>query len=162
MLEVNNLIGFGAGGDARRPHRYWRLHTVSSPGHDYYGFHNIEMRSAVGGADITGAGSPIWGPGGLWGEISNCYDADCDSVGSLTGVTYPAGSWIGYDFLAPVSIQEIFFSWFTSFASPADIAVQYSDDGAVWYTDRLFSTIPWGAGADPVCGKTYPWAVLPL
>lgn len=161
MLNRSFLVGLGVG-RSRAPHRYWRIHSVSSPGHSYFGFHNIEMRGVSGGPDLTGSGTAIYGGGGLIGSVSQCFDSDCDSVSAIYNAVYPPGAWIGYDFGVATEINEIFISWFTSVPAPTDLTVEYSDNGTDWVEDKLFGTVPWGGGSDPICSKTYPWAVLTL
>ena len=163
MLNVNELSGFGAGDSGIGPHRYWRIHSVTAPAHSYWGFHNIEMRGVVSGADLTGSGTAIYGGATAFvGSVSPCFDSDCDSVSYLYDVTYPTGAWIGYDFGVPTSVVEVFISWFASASVPPDLVIQYSDDNAAWYEAKTFGVIPWGAGNDPICSKAYPWAVLTL
>lgn len=160
MLSVNQLIGFGAGGGIG-PHRYWRIHTVSNPGHSYLGYHNIEMRGVSGGPDLTGSGTDINGGGTVGAATSACFDGNCDSVGYLYAISYPTGAWIGYDFGSPVLISEVFLSeW--GLAGHTSLSIQYSDNGADWAEAKLFSSISWSTSPDPVCSKTYSWAILTL
>lgn len=147
MLEVNQLIGFGAGGTSA--HRWWRVRFTAPfyDGYDYYvGFatlREVEMRLASGGADqtllsgITGVGgTPIASSESGSGPAYGAYDNSLSwSSGQYWAVAFegPAGTaWIGWSFDEPKAITEIALEF--GGYGVASLVIEYSDDGTVWTT----------------------------
>lgn len=112
-------------------HRYWRLHATSGNGDPNMGVAEIEMRTSLGGADVTGTGTAAASSG----TAANAFDNSNSTVWTTTSGAYP--HWISYDFGAgnDKDIVEVAINTRTQIRfSPIDWTLQWSDDNAAWTT----------------------------
>lgn len=133
------------------PHRYWRLYVGKTYGHGDTNVAEIELRESLGGADVTGSGTPT--ASSTWGglPVTNAFDNSGSTIWGSSGGGF-GGHWVSYDFGAGNGKDIVEFTWqtrsdgFTSQA-PLDLKLQWSDDNSTW-TDKLKveSIVPWTAG----------------
>lgn len=128
-------------------YRYWRINISAqvNPGAQAI-LNEIQMRSTVGGADLTAPGG-----GSMWAySNSNGSDphrvVDNDVAGlAWFGPTSPRNPAIlGYDFGSPVAIVEIGLylspSSGTNANSPNSFTLEYSSNGANWTVSKSWAS----------------------
>lgn len=133
---------------ASKSHRYWRVYipALSSGGDMLVG--ELILRGVVGGAAITGQGTPIagnWflGPSNPSFGPQKSFDGDPASY----WLTMTAPTWIGYDFGTPVSVAE--YGMVTSNypgSMPNAWQLQGSSNATDWDTLDSRSGITWSEG----------------
>jgi len=124
--------------------RYWRLlvwesQTTSS---GFRGLQLFNLRTTSGGANVATVGANF----------------SCSSVGTGTPSLMVAGGllrsasianqpWtVTYDFGAPTTIREFYLRGDSTIGnSPRDFAFQWSNDGEVWTTLNVYTSITWTA-----------------
>lgn len=143
--------------EAQTTHRYWRYLVSataypSAPG-DVCLIVESEMRSSIGGADLTGTGTAA--ASSLYAGSSAAYAFD-DSTGTNWASQYPPGAddnawWLRYDFgsgtayaLAEVTITA--GTGGNEAGAPTAFSVQCSDDASSWTTASSFSGQSWTSG----------------
>lgn len=149
MLSINELIGFGVGGESGK-HTRWRI-FFTGPATSYYGHAQaaeIEMRATIGGADQCNGGAAIASgyvsPYTPDKAFNNSVASIYDNWGSGAAAT---GGWIGYVFPAPVQVAEFYFypSNVVSPSWPTAFALEYSDDGLVWSRVKEYTGLTWSS-----------------
>lgn len=150
MLNVNELCGFGAGGD--KSHLYWRLyirHSNDGGGDIIRNVSELSLKGVSGGANLATGGTPFIGsdyPGavvtGIKGVLADAFNGvltDGHTFQNLVGGSSSPGTpnHIGYQFAAPVNIVEFDVSIATQFmltpnCAPTDFELQWSDDGVTY------------------------------
>ena len=135
MLEVNNLIGFGAG-EGGEAHRYWRVSI--SPYVATVAIMEMQMRGSVGGANLATNTAKA---------ISKILDDDRSLAQTYTNYlvsetvatfydlfTSPSiPCWFGYDFDVPTAIAEIIVVGHPDYAvNNYPMQVEWSDDRITW------------------------------
>lgn len=142
------LSGLAAAAGGGSSHQYWRLLFPSGSNdssNNRMGIAEAEFRATAGGADQTTSGaenltkatSSSFLNGSFqarqaFNNVTSGFDGWISANGSDNG------SWLAYDFLAPVSVNEISVTAFDTSSSsmgPIDITVQSSDDGSSWTTE---------------------------
>lgn len=128
------------------PHAYWRVKITKLLADDALLaiIAELEFRATVGGADQSTGGTAFASTGA---SAANAFDNNVNTVWqSATLVPFdPVLEHVGYQFAAPVSVNEIAIRVYDdalttgviSPGSPVNIQVQYSDDG-VAYTTAFF------------------------
>ena len=113
MLEVNHLIGFGAGGGGAYSTK-WRLLMDSGPSTTYVCvIPECEMAADIGGVDQcvggTATAKSIWSTDPSYAP-SQAFD-DVIIVGGYQSAYPNVGGgwpqWLQYEFLSPVSVREL-------------------------------------------------------
>ncbi|MDP3124614.1 MAG: discoidin domain-containing protein [Thiobacillus sp.] len=126
MLNLTELIGFGVGGgDA---HLYWRLRLTAGSG-AFFTMYEVEFRASAGGVDQCSGGTAFASYSNPSYPPANAFD---NNGGSLwTTSRQLVGDYIGYQFAAPVSVQQ---AGYTSYGvGPCDgLILEYSDDGTTY------------------------------
>lgn len=105
-------------------HAYWRL-EFAWPGYSGISFQEIEMRGAVGGADLCTGGTAS----GSFSGAANAFDNDSGTSWSNAGTS----AWIQYQFASPGDVRE-FVLVLGNTTPPATATLKCSDDGSVWDT----------------------------
>jgi hypothetical protein len=133
------------------PHRYWRLVMTgdSNPGGggSVEGFSEMEMRTSVGGADVTGSGTASASSSFSGFTAAGAFANDGATTEWASNGTLV--SWLKYDFGAgnDQAIVEIAISARTStnvYQAPGPFKVQSSDDNTNW-NDEWWIRYPGGA-----------------
>lgn len=168
-LESDTALPLGrqvAGG-----HRYWRLLCTAVPlwnGAPYVALAEIELRESSGGADVTGAGAASASSALLYGAqaytAGRAFDnsTDIDSIWHSDGSALP--QWIAYDFGAgnTRAIREVVITPRDIVdQAPTSFAVQWSDDGSAWTTERSFDYASW-VPSQPTVFSLMPSVPLPI
>ncbi len=129
MLSVNELAGFGVGGDAGG-HQHWR---VLLSGADVSGAYqlcsDLQMRAVSGGADQCDGGTASASNTQSGYPVTNAFDANNATLWS-SGTSGTTTEWVAYQFLAPVDVQEVSYmsNTLASNRGPTEMKLQYSDD----------------------------------
>lgn len=124
---------------------YWRLYvTAASPGSTFR-IADMQIRSAVGGADLTQPNGPARVSGALSNASSDLEVFDNDTA---TRWTSPNANphWVWYAFGKDIDIAQIAITVSSDGAGPKDFKLQKSGDGSTW-VDALTVTgqVGWGA-----------------
>lgn len=145
MLEVNNLIGFGAGGGAGW--RKWRLLINSTSNTTYsWGIGTLKMRSTPGGSDLCQFYSGVISSFGSGNQsapsvIFSGVDYVFPSTSTWGNNGNGAGWWVEYDFQTEVDIVELmlFRRAYTAYGNYiTNCSLQYYD-GAAWQTVQTWA-----------------------
>lgn len=140
MLEVNNLIGFGAGGGGAATH--WRLAYGPSSGANYVQAMEAELRESIGGLDACSGGTASASSVYLTYSADNAFDNNSASswISTSTG-----SGWLAYTFSAPIEIKQIMWQIDASLTNnPTSITLQRSfDNGASWEDVAHFGALIW-------------------
>lgn len=108
-------------------HRYWRLRLLWQNS-STVNVQEIEMRTAVGGADVTGSGTAFRTSGSGGNPASNAFDNS-----NATSTDIFSGGTIGYDFgvgNAPAIVEVAITCSSANYLGEFD--VEYSDDNSAW------------------------------
>ena len=140
------------------PHRYWRLHVISSGNGFDLSANELELRESVGGADVTG--SPA------------TYACDHIHSSSTIAAAFDNDTSTGYnapgDGVFPINIDVDFttghekdiheISWLSRpdapIRAPVDMDILWSDDGTTWnlsWSERGISG--WSSGVAKIFTK---------
>lgn len=128
-------------------HRYWRIYiTANTSGGPHLDISEIQMRTAIGGADVTGSGTAS-----ASSELSpffaaNAFDNNTATTWYTPAVNIPA--WVKYDFGAgnDKDIIQVALTCWAAGEMARDFEVQYSDDNSTW-TGAMFlsNEVGWSA-----------------
>lgn len=140
-----------AGGIVPAAHRYWRLVSLSSDGFVVH-VTEIEMATSPGGADICTGGTAIGSEPSAIRAPANAFDNSVASTSfyqeddtASQGVM--CGSWVGYDFgapVVPVEIRRKSADAATQFVREARTqTLQGSDDAATWLSYDILRFNAW-------------------
>ncbi len=138
MLEVNALIGFGADDAGDGPHLHWRVlvNAVAAAGTRVL-IGDLDMRATPGGADQCNGGTPY--ASSSWSSFTSDrgFNNNTTNDGWISNYGDYVGSWLAYQFAAPVFVQEVVWYGTVLFGTTTMTAftLQFSDDGVAW-TDR--------------------------
>lgn len=140
MLNVNELIGFGAGGSGDE-HRYWRL-LLGAPSLGSNIATEIELRDA-GGTELSTNNAQASSD---TGTAANAFDNNTGTTWSAADTI--AGHWLAYDFVSQVDIAQVYYLASMSFDyGPSSITLQYADASAGPWTDvKTWSGLTWSYG----------------
>lgn len=124
-------------------YRYWRLFLTAAA---YCSAQEIEMRSVIGGPDIT---DPSYAFAsitvGSGGEPSLAFDNQ--STSSWTGPPDGSGTfYIGQDFGIATNVAQIAYTASTSSIAPSAIKIQFSEDNISWITTDVYPNLAWSSG----------------
>ena len=110
-------------------HLHWRILFDKGPGS------TVDLRE-VGFFDAAGADLSVGGVGSASSEYGGSYlkaylfDKNVNTYyATATGVVYP--QWVGYSFLSAVDVRKVRVYPTSSSYAPANVRLQFSDDGAV-------------------------------
>lgn len=127
-------------------HRYWRVFVYRTVNNNFNGFSEIELRTAVSGADQTGSGTAAASSSFNGSTLpANAVDNSSATIWMANAAT---SVWWSYDFGSGVTkdIVEVALTSRND-ASFADCmaygAIQYSDDNATWTTAFYMVTTAW-------------------
>jgi len=145
----------GGGSTDPNAHRYWRLLDTEHTGVTYtVRLRELQFRGVVGGPNLVGAGTPV---GVRPADQAAAFDAVTSTYTELSGRNVPND--VAYDFGEPVLVAEVYVDSTGSQHRLKKGSIQYSDDGAGWFTALeydvtnegvIFSlTLPWGLPARP-------------
>lgn len=140
-------------------HRYWR---IRSPTVNPYGLSEIEMRTTVGGSDVT-TGKTAIASGFYTGfPPSNTIDNDNNTFWTTFTVPQPTGGhWIGVDFGSGGDVEILEFSLRSrgdgfSSEAPPDPIFEWSDDSTTWTMVGNVTGLSWSVGETKLFNVTSP------
>ena len=136
MLNVNELSGFGAGGDNLPVSASWKL---TFAGGTYLFAREIEMRGVSGGPDLC-SGGVATGATTFYLTPDAAFDNDVGSPYGISG-TDPT-RYMGYNFAAPVSVAEIAYTEYEG-SSPTEITLWYLNSLSVWVALKTWPGLTW-------------------
>lgn len=127
-------------------HRYWRINIANVNNGSAAQIPELELRSAISGADQTGSGTASASSVQTTGREA---DKAFDNSAGTTWTANTTASWLAYDFGAGNSkdIVEIAIStgaWNVD-TLPLEFALEYSDDGSTWTNSFSISKAGWSA-----------------
>lgn len=130
---------------------HWRVLWLSSFSPGFVGAAEIEFRATVGGADISGTGTPISGAERTGFEDDLAFDNNTATAWSASKNTQTSRWWVGVDFAADTAVAQVAITARTPAfydQAPSAFKVQKSSDGGLTWTDVLnvFGEQPWTAG----------------
>ena len=115
-------------------HLHWRILFDKGAGA------TVDLRE-VGFFDAAGADLSVGGVGSASTEYGGSYlkaylfDKNVSTYyATASGVAYP--QWVGYSFLSAVDVRKVRVYPTSSLYAPANVRLQFSDDGAVWSTPQ--------------------------
>ena len=126
-------------------HRYWRVLILRATDTSFIGAAEIELRSSVGGSDITGSGTASaysYYGGGY--EASKAFDNNT-ATGWASATPVVGQDWIKYDFGSGTEVGVAEIAWTsrdTNINGPTTFFLQYSDDDSAWHTEISFFNQP--------------------
>ena len=149
------IIAAGNQSTPTTAYRYWRIFIMNNNGDlNYVTVSEIELRSIVGGADLTTPATPA--------TSSTRYDINYDAKYTVDNIlsTTPAwvttqgsitNQWLMYDLGVPQAIAQIAICFNEPAApgrSPKDIRIEGSNDGTTFTPIKEFlNNTSWTAGA---------------
>lgn len=134
--------------------RFWRLRFPSgSPHATDLGLSEIEMRSTVGGSDLTSSANAVASsdqPSFVKGKAFDNSFTNTDSWFCTSGAD--VDSWIGNDLSSSTELLEFIVTAHgtDSTYGPSEMVFEYSPDGSAWTTDTRWPTMTglrWSTGA---------------
>lgn len=139
FMPIASLLLRNPSSGAAPGHRYWRINVTANAGSGAStSFAEVEMRTSVGGADVTGSGTASGGGGFTGSTPANAFDNNSSTLYAPSG----SSGWLKYDFGVNKDIVEIAISHGGGAGittMPQTFTIQYSDDDSSWTT--LGSTI---------------------
>ena len=136
-------------------YRYWRITwTAAAVGNDgFLECREIELRSSIGGADLTTLSTPITNSGALWETVgSTPFRLIDDTLSPMAYSTYIANSWTTFDLGSPQAVAEFAYNAGpTPGRHPTGLSISGSNDGSSFtllkaytgitgYTDSTYKT----------------------
>lgn len=123
-----------AAGPSTAAHAYWRVRATVIQFHGNWSLDAIQFRGVIGGPDLAKGGTPLSSGDFAGRPVANAFDGDSTTIWSSSAGAPPM--WIGYQFPAPVAINEVFLrcigdGTFYDQAMTSGV-VEYSDDGVSW------------------------------
>lgn len=119
-------------------HAWWRLEvTASNNGSGYVTNYEIEMRATPGGADQCAGGTPFGTPGDFGLGPANAFDNNNSTSHFM--IPPKANFYTGYQFAAPVDVEELGYYVALTSDSPSDFELAYSDDGVAYTVYKTYS-----------------------
>lgn len=115
-------------------HRYWRIYITESVNANNLDLREVEMRTSIGGADVTGSGTASASSEAGGFEASKAFDNNSSTTWYTGSTTRP--QWLKYDFGAG-NEKDIAELQITSWSEAEHIRTwqfQYSDDNVNWTT----------------------------
>lgn len=149
-MSVRDLLMAAAGAVAPggAAYRYWRIFIATSNNSgDYMSLAEIELRAAIGGADLTSSSTPATASSQNSPSYAPSYTVDnsLDQSSSVwisltTGMT---DQWLRYDLGTPTVVLEVAMYPQTNVPtrSPKDFTIQGSNDGTNFTDVRSFTGI---------------------
>lgn len=138
----------------RSRHRYWRLNFTATYANNSVRLQEVELYTAVGGADVTGSGTASAEAGNAAQAFDNNTGTEWDTLSGGGGLP----DWLQYDFGAGNEKDIVSIGLFpnsTTLQCPKNFDVLYSDDGSTWttYWSITNASFPGGGGAGSTFSK---------
>ncbi|MDP3228406.1 MAG: discoidin domain-containing protein [Acidovorax sp.] len=127
---------------ANGAYRYWAVLVLNNNGDTgFISCSEVELRSVVGGADLTSPSTPVTVTSGTLFPASNTVDNNLGTY-FLTGSGQVTNQRFAFDLVTPQKVVQM--GWRkrgTGLASqaPKDLTIQASADGATWDTVASFT-----------------------
>jgi hypothetical protein len=115
-------------------HRYWRIYITESVSASNLDIREVEFRTSISGADVTGSGTASASSEAGGFEASKAFDNSSGTTWYTSSATRP--QWLAYDF-GSGNDQDIVEVQITSWSEAEHIRswqFQHSDDGSAWTT----------------------------
>lgn len=131
-------------------HKYWRIimFGVGTVGtNNAYSMSELQMRSSPSGATLCTGGTASAGETYTTVTPANAFDGNTTTAWGSTNKTL--SNWLCYSFASPVSISTLAITAQNNSGygqTPADFALQFSDDGTNWNFAWHTTTPNWTSG----------------
>lgn len=115
-------------------HRYWRIYCTEGQSTAHFDIKEIELRTSIGGADVTGSGTASASSESGGYEASKAFDNDAGTTWYTPASNLPA--WIKYDFGSgnDQDIVEFALTPWSNTEMATRFKLQWSDDDSAWTT----------------------------
>lgn len=114
-------------------HRYWRINVVSG----YYATEvripEVELRTRVGGADVTTSGTTVAASSFISSTFAPAKAVDGSTSTYWVASGTPAGKWLSFDLVSAAPIAEVAI-YQDATKGPKNVQIAYSDDGTTFTT----------------------------
>ena len=141
------------GKSAINTYRYWRIFMANNNGGgSFITLHDVELRSSIGGSDLTNASTPVVASTTLTTQAGFTADKIVDGSTATNWAsenTMVTNQWVYFDLYAPTLVQEIAIYGNPDFMNrnPKDITIQGANDAISWETVKSFpGTNTWQLG----------------
>lgn len=131
-------------------HRYWRINVTATPFGGWVIVDEMELRSAVSGADQTGSGTATASTTNGSDTADKAFDdlpTTSFSYWRSLNTSFP--EWLQYDFGAGNEIQIVEYTIRAATSSqtraPSSFTFEYSDDGTNWTVVDTQSGLSWAS-----------------
>jgi hypothetical protein len=117
-------------------HRYWRIYIIAATGATHLDISEIQMRTAIAGADQCTGGTAIYSAETVGFEASKAFDDSTATTWYINTASNPFPQYVGYDFGAgnDKDIVEVALTCWQAAEMARDFLIQYSDDASDWVT----------------------------
>jgi hypothetical protein len=115
-------------------HRYWRIYITESVNASNLDIREVEMRTSIGGSDVTGSGTASASSQAGGFEADKAFDNNSGTTWYTSSATRP--QWLQYDFGAgnDKDILELQLTSWSATEQWRTFEFQYSDDNSTWTT----------------------------
>ncbi|RYF06167.1 MAG: discoidin domain-containing protein, partial [Comamonadaceae bacterium] len=142
--------------DPTLAYRYWRINATATTNGSAVGIFEVELRTAVGGADVTTPSTPTTGGGA--GTVGATAPAVDNNTTTYWNGSFTPPSWIRFDLATPRMIKEVAIlardlqvTPYTG--APTSFTVEASEDGVDFATAATFTGV---TGWSNTVFKTFP------
>lgn len=137
------------------PYRWWRIRptVLSGVASNSIGFTEIELRGAIGGADLTFPGIPvIRGQQMTLTQANRAFDNNAGTSATGSGVNDPNTYLLGCQFISAEIVEEVAITMVvgTGYRTPTSFVVESSYDGFEWGLVKGFTNVTFANGVSQV------------
>lgn len=127
-------------------HTYWRVRfNTNGPNGPGYVVAEVGFCTMIGGSTVTTGGTAI--ESDHFGALvpANAFDGNTATIWAAN--TNTKDEYIGYEFVAPVDIVDMYITSDATFYAQTGIefTLEYSDDGSTWFIKNFCITGVWSA-----------------
>lgn len=126
-------------------HRYWRIYCHDNAFGNTWSLAELELRGSVGGADLTGSGTPA--SSGNWNAGTNPLSNLFDNNTATWWACNTEVGWVSYDFGSAVDVVQVSMTARNDVSynqAPITFTLEWSDDNVSW-TQAWAGTASWTA-----------------
>lgn len=130
--------------DPNLAYRYWRINATATTNGSAVGIFEVELRTSVGGADVTTPSTPTLGGGA--GTVGATAPAVDNNTTTYWSGSFTPPSWIRFDLTTPRMIKEVAImardlqsTPFTG--APTSFTIEASEDGVDFAVAATFTGV---------------------
>lgn len=148
MLARKLIAAMAGQASGAAAYRYWRIFMQTNNGGNSFQLWEIELRSAIGGADLTSPSTPVLASS-TYGSYAPAYLIDNATSGSYSWASnfLTTDQWVRFDLGTAVPLQQVAILTYSSAVSPKDFIVQGSNDGTTFSDVKSFTGVTGWTGA---------------